>query len=212
MDQDQRKGEEFKMARYTGPKDRLSRREGYDLFGKGAKLTRLNITPGVHGPKGQLKAKSQYGRQLREKQKVKRLYGILEKQFAKYVEKALKSKGNTGDTLFMLLETRLDNVVYRLGFAQTRMQARQLVTHRHVLVNGKRVNIPSYQLKIGDTVSLSPKAIEIPNIKKLLAVEEPLLPAWLKRKAAVGKVDKMVKREDIRELINESDIIEFYSR
>ncbi len=200
------------MARYTGPKDRLSRRENFDLFGKGAKLTRLGQVPGMHGPKGQMKAISQYGRQLREKQKMKRMYGIVEKQFRKYVEEALKSKGNTGDVLFGILETRLDNVVYRLGFAKTRPQARQLVGHRHVFVNGKKVNIPSYQLKIGDTISLSKVAMEVPNVKKLLAGKDVVIPAFLKRKAAVGKVEKSVKREDIKELINESDIIEFYSR
>src|SRR5689334_16307094 len=110
------------MARYTGPKDRLSRREGFDLFNKGGKLTRLNIFPGVHGPKGARGAGSQFGRQLREKQKVKRMYGLLEKQFASYMEKAMKTKGNTVNALFALLETRLDNVVYRLGLTQSRPQ------------------------------------------------------------------------------------------
>src|SRR5579864_4790928 len=119
------------MARYTGAKDRLSRREGFDLYNAGAKLTRLTVKPGMHGPKGQMRAPSQYGRQLREKQKMKRLYGVMEKQFEKYVETALKSKGNTGNALFGLLEKRLDNVVFRLGFASSRPQARQLVSHRH---------------------------------------------------------------------------------
>src|SRR3972149_2260831 len=131
------------MARYTGPKDRLSRREGFDLYGAGAKLTRLTVPPGMHGPRGMGKT-SRYGRQLREKQKVKRLYGVLEKQFRKYVDHALKSKGNTGEVLLSLLEKRLDNVVYRLGITPTRSAARQLVSHRHVFVNGKKVNIPSY--------------------------------------------------------------------
>ncbi len=214
-DQDQRKGDASKrinMARHTGPKDRLSRRENFDLFGKGAKLTRLAQVPGMHGPKGQMKAQSQYGRQLREKQKMKRMYGILEKQFRKYVEEAFKHKGNTADALFGILETRLDNIVYRLGFAKTRPQARQLVSHRHVLVNGKKVNIPSLRLKIGDTVSLDSKAIKVPNVEKLLASKEAVIPSFLKRKGPVGKLDKEVKREDIKELINESDIIEFYSR
>src|SRR3989344_4862054 len=138
------------MARYTGPKDRLSRREGFDLFGKGARLTRLTVPPGIHGPKG-TRNFSQYGRQLREKQKVKRLYGLLEKQFRRYVEKALKAKGNTGEVLLSNLERRLDNVIYRLGFAPTRPSARQLVSHGHVLIDGKKVNIPSYQLKVGET-------------------------------------------------------------
>jgi len=136
------------MARYTGPKDRLSRREGFDLFGKGGKLTRLNVPPGVHGPKGSYSS-SQYSKQLREKQKVKRLYGLLEKQFRRYVDEALKSRGNTGELLLSLIERRLDNVVYRLGFAPTRAAARQIVGHKHVEVDGKRVNIPSYQVKVG---------------------------------------------------------------
>src|SRR3990167_8520771 len=137
------------MAKYTGPKDRLSRREGFDLFGKGSKLTRLSVFPGVHGPKG-LRGQSQYGKQLREKQKVRRLYGVMEAQFRRYVERALKSKGNTGEALLALLERRLDNVVFRLGFTPTRMSARQVVSHGHIFVNGKRLNIPSYQVVVGD--------------------------------------------------------------
>ena len=212
MVQDLRKGEEDNMGRYTGPKDRLSRRENFDLFGKGTKLTRLSQTPGMHGPKGQMKAQSQYGRQLREKQKVKRMYGVYEKQFEAYVNKALNSVGNTGDALFGLLEMRLDNVIYRLGFAKTRPQARQLVSHRHVMVNGKRVNVPSYQLKVGDTISLNQSAMKVPNVEKLIANKEAVIPGFLKRKAGTGKVERPVKREDILELINESDIIEYYSR
>ncbi len=200
------------MARYTGPKDRLSRRENFDLFNKGAKLTRLGLTPGMHGPKGQTRAQSQYGRQLREKQKMKRLYGIMERQFVNYVEEALKFKGNTGDALFGLLETRLDNVVYRLGFAASRPQARQLVGHRHILVNGKKVNIPSYKLKVGDVISITTKGSEIPSVNKILTNKGLTIPTWLKKKAGAGKVERMVKRDDIKELINESDIIEFYSR
>ena len=200
------------MAKYNGPKDRLSRREGVDLFNKGAKLTRLNVLPGVHGPKGQTKAPSQYGRQLREKQKVKRLYGILEKQFRKYVEKALKSKGNTGEALLVLLEKRLDNVVYKLGFATTRPMSRQLVSNRHVLVNSKIVNIPSYQVKAGDVVSLSSKIIEMPLVKKLISDDEYQVPEWLERKVSVGKIVKDPVRSDIVELVSEQDIVEFYSR
>lgn len=199
------------MARYTGPKDRLSRREGFDLFGKGAKLTRLNVPPGVHGPKGS-KMLSQYGKQLREKQKVKRIYGVLERQFRKYVEKALATKGNTGEKLLSLLELRLDNVVYRLGFAPTRPAARQIVSHGHVLVNGKRMNIPSYQVRNGESVSLDATAMEIPSIKKLLGDEKYKSPEWLKRKAAVGLVDREPKMEDIAEPISVQDIVEYYSR
>lgn len=192
------------MARYTGPKDRLSRREGFDLFGKGAKLTRLNVLPGVHGPKGITKAVSQYSKQLREKQKVRRFYGVLEKQFRKYIEKAINSKGNTADSLFGLLETRLDNVVYRLGFAKSRFHARQMVSHRHVLVNGKRLNIPSYQLKVGETVSLSPKMSQVD--------EERTVPQWLERQATVGKVLRVPMRQDVIEPFSEHDIVEYYSR
>ncbi|MBX4205597.1 30S ribosomal protein S4 [Candidatus Microgenomates bacterium] len=200
------------MARYTGPKDRLSRREGFDLFGKGAKLTRLMVTPGVHGPKGQMKAGSQYGKQLREKQKAKRLYQVSEKQFKRYMEKALETKGNTAEKFFSLLESRLDNTVFRLGFAKTRFQSRQMVSHRHILVNGKKVNIPSYQISIGDTITLSTKAMDIPSIKLLLAVEDFKIPGWLQRKAAAGQVKRLPIRDDVQEPISEQDIIEYYSR
>ncbi len=199
------------MARYTGAKDRLSRREGFDLFGKGSKLTRLTVPPGVHGPKGTFSSPSQYGRQLREKQKVKRMYGVLEKQFAGYVAEAFKTRGNTTEKILSFLERRLDNVVYRLGFAPTRPAARQLVSHRHVLVNGKKLNIPSYQVKPGDTVSLDNKAAEIPATKKLLQ-EETKLPEWLKKKAIVGKVVREPKRDDVVEPVSMQDIVEFYSR
>lgn len=200
------------MAKYNGPKDRLSRREGVDLFGKGAKLTRLLVTPGVHGPKGVRKTQSQYGKQLREKQKVKRIYGVLEKQFRIYVEKALKSKGNTGEALLVLLEKRLDNVVYKLGFAESRPMARQLVSHRHILVNGKKLNIPSYQVEVGDVVSLSPKIASNTNLKKLIDVEDYVTPSWLTRKGQVGNVKNEPNRSDITELVSEQDIVEFYSR
>lgn len=199
------------MARYTGPKDRLSRREGVDLFGKGMKLTRLNIPPGIHGAK-RLRAPSQYGRQLREKQKAKRLYGIMERQFRKYVSQALKSRGNTAERLFSLLETRLDNVVYRLNLAPTRPAARQMVGHKHVLVNGNKVNIPSYQVRVGDNISLSPKALAIPAIMKILEDKNVKIPGWLERKGAVGLVKKNPTSEEITEQISAQDIIEFYSR
>lgn len=191
------------MARYTGPKDRLSRRENFDLFGAGAKLTRLTVPPGVHGPKG-TRRQSQYGRQLREKQKVKRIYGVLEKQFKRYVALALKSKGNTGERLLGLLETRLDNIIYRLGLAPSRPAARQLVSHRHVLVDGQKVNIPSYRVRVGQAVSLAS------GVKETSAAAKP--PAWLERKALVGRMVREPKREDLVEPISEQDIVEFYSR
>ena len=199
------------MAKYNGPKDRLSRREGIDLFGKGLKLSRITVPPGQHGPKGSRRV-SQYGRQLREKQKVKRMYGVLERQFGRYISEAQKSRGNTGEALLVQLEKRLDNVVYRLGFAPSRPAARQFVSHRHILVNGKRVNIPSYQLSVGDTVTLSDKAVAIPSVKKLIDDKEYKLPDWLKRKAIIGKIEREPKRDDILEPISESDIVEFYSR
>ena len=200
------------MARYTGPKDRLSRTEGVDLFGKGVKLTRLNIPPGVHGPKGTRKKQSQYGKQLREKQKVKRMYGILEKQFKGYITSALNTKGNTPDTLFSALERRLDNVVYRLGFATTRAQARQLVSHRHVYVDGNRINIPSYQVKVGQTITLSKKAMDMGEVRKLIKDKDFKVSDWLVRKAAAGNIKRVPKRDDVLEPIEDQDIIEYYSR
>ena len=199
------------MARYTGPKDRLSRREGFDLFSKGAKLTRLTVPPGVHGPRGTRRA-SQFSKQLREKQKVKRLYGVLEKQFRKYVEIALKSKGNTGEVLLSYLERRLDNVIYRLGFSATRPAARQLISHKHVLIDGKEVNIPSYIVRPGETITLTSVGMGVPSVKRLLDEEDFQPPAWLKRKAAAGKIVRIPKKDDIVEPISGQDIVEFYSR
>ena len=149
------------MARYRGPSLRLSRREGTDLLLKSGvraieSKCKMDTLPGVHGARrGRL---SDYGLQLREKQKVRRMYGVLEKQFRNYYKKAASSKGNTGENLLSLLEKRLDNVVYRMGFASTRAEARQLVSHKAILVNDKKVNIPSYQLNPGDNVSLTNKA------------------------------------------------------
>ncbi len=197
--------------RYTGPKDRLSRREAFDIFGAGAKLTRLNVKPGMHGAKGS-RAPSIFGRQLREKQKVKRMYGVTERVFKNYITTAFKSKGNSADGLFSLLEKRLDNVVYRLGFASSRPLARQLVSHRHVFVNGKKLNIPSYQVKISDIITLSSKAQEMPVVKALLSQKEYSIPGWLSREGAAGNVSRFPKREDVAEPISDQDIIEYYSR
>lgn len=199
------------MTRYTGPKDRLSRREGFDLFGKGAKLTRLTVPPGVHGPKGTRRRGSQYLRQLREKQKVKRLYGIAEKQFKNYVNKASRSKGNIGVELLVLLERRLDNIIYRLGLAVNRPSARQLVSHGHVIVDGRKINIPSYQVKVGETITLLSKAMEIPFVKKLIE-EDSHPPAWLAKRAVVGKMIRLPSHDDVLEPIGLQDVIEFYSR
>lgn len=199
------------MAKYVGPKDRLSRREGFDIFGAGAKLTRLTVPPGVHGPKG-TRGSSQYGKQLREKQKVKSIYGVMEKQFRRYVTEAQKARGNTGQALLTILERRLDNAIFRLGFAPSRPAARQLVSHRHVLVNGLKVNIPSYRLSINDTVTIDAKGLAIPEIMKSIDQKDIKIPDWLEKKAAVGKVAKLPVREDIIEPISEQDIVEFYSR
>jgi small subunit ribosomal protein S4 len=199
------------MGKYTGPKDRLSRREGFDLFGAGPKLTRITLLPGVHGAKS-TRMPSQYGRQLREKQKVKRLYGVYEKQFSNYVKKALATLGNTGDKLIELLERRLDNVVFRLGLAPSRPAARQLVSHRHILVNGQKLNIASYQVKIGDTITLSTKAFAIPIIKKTSEDKSVKIPSWLERKAIVGTIKRYPNGEDVTEPVSIQDIVEFYSR
>lgn len=190
--------------RYTGPKDRLSRREGADLFGK--KVSRITVPPGMHGPKG-LGKQSEYGRQLREKQKAKRIYGVTEKQFAGYVKVSQKKKN-----LMELLERRLDNVVYRLGFAPTRSSARQLVSHRHVLVDGEVLNIPSYQSKEGETISLDFRAINIPEIKKNIEKSQDETPEWLEKKAAVGRVKRLPAKEDVQEPFSEQEIVEYYSR
>lgn len=206
------------MARYTGPKNRLSRREGLDLGLKtvGTKahaslLKRLNVPPGAHGAKGRRKL-SGYGEQLREKQKVKAMYGLLERQFRKNFERAKKWKGNTGDKLIEFLEQRLDNVVYRLGLAPTRGAARQIVAHGHVLVNGKKVDVPSYLVSANEVVSLSPKGLQIPAVTKIIGTETPTLPGWLERKGPVGKVTRLPERGDVKDDISEQLIVEYYSR
>lgn len=206
------------MSRYIGPKNKLARREGVDLELKTpgtsahtSLLRRLNIYPGVHGQKRKKKMLD-YALQLREKQKVKRIYGVMEKQFKQYFSKAAKKKAATGVKLLKLLEKRLDNVVYRMGFAPTRSAARQLVAHGHVLVNEQTINIPSCQVKKNEIVRLKNKSLEIPAVKKMLSEKGITLPSWLKRKGPVGKVIGEPKREDIRADINEQLIVEYYSR
>lgn len=200
------------MARYTGPKHKLARREGVNILDKVSSSLerRLNVRPGVHGHKRGRKL-SEYGIELREKQKAKRIYGVLERQFNKYYKEALKKRGETGSALLRLLETRLDNLVYRLRLAPTRPMARQLVAHGHVQVNNNKVDRPSYQVKGGQVVSLSSKAIETPVIKKLLT-EEVNTPDYLVRKGPLGQLVRMPTREDIKEPIDEKLIIEYYSR
>ncbi|MCR4263438.1 MAG: 30S ribosomal protein S4, partial [Candidatus Roizmanbacteria bacterium] len=155
---------------------------------------------------------SDYGRQLREKQKVKRIYGIMENQFKRYYQEAAKTKGVTGEALLSHLERRLDNVVYRLGFAPTRAAARQIVRHGHVKVSDRRVDIPSFEVSIGHVVSLKPKSVTIPAIEKSLAEKTHITPGWLQKKATAGKITAYPKREDIIEDIQEQLIVEYYSR
>lgn len=204
------------MARYIGPKRKLSRREGLALFDKDLAFIERKgaVPPGVHGMKVRLRRKlSAYGQQLREKQKTKRLYGVLERQFRRYFETASSKKGATGDILLQTLERRLDNVVYRLGFAPSRMMARQLVSHGHVMVAGKKVDISSYQVDDGDVITLSPKVLNIPAIKRSIEEKgEDILPSWLSRKGAVGKVVHLPQRDEIVIPVNEQVIVEFYSR
>ncbi len=206
------------MSGHLGPKCRLCRREKMKLFLKGERCyTRCPIEkkgavpPGQHGLKSSMRRMSDYGKQLREKQKVKRIYGLSEKQMKNYFQKAFKGKQATGETLLQLLESRLDNILYRLGFVNSRHFARQLVSHKHVLVDGEKVNIPSYQLKKNQTVSLGPKALKLALVKKALA-EKTKVPEWLKKKAAVGQMVRLPKREEIEGDINDQLIVEYYSR
>ena len=206
------------MSRYTGPKCRLCRREKVKLFLKGDRCFSANcpiekkgaVPPGQHGLKSS-RRQSDYGKQLREKQKTKRIYGLTERHLKNYFQKAIKVRQATGEFLLQMLESRLDNIFYRLGFVSSRNLARQLVTHRHVLIDGKKVNIPSYQLKPGQVVSLDKKALDLPEVKKSLA-EKTKLPDWLKKKAAVGQMVRLPKRDEIEGDIDEQLIVEFYSR
>lgn len=202
------------MGRYTGPKHRLARREGTNVLEKvSASLARrLNVPPGVHGPRGRSGKVSEFGRQLREKQKAKRIYGLGESQFRNNFNVAIKVKGKTGEALLQRLECRLDNAIYRLGFAPSRMMARQLVSHGHVLVNGKKVTIPSYHLGVDQLVTLSPKAIKMPTVSKLLEAAESKVPSYFERQAAAGRLLKVPNREEIPTGVDEQLIIEYYSR
>ncbi len=202
------------MARYIGPKNKLARQVGEDLGLKtnGLKVAkRLNIRPGQHGVKGRRKL-SDYGVQLKEKQKVKYLYGILEKQLRRVFEVASKNPTATGAALLSLLERRLDNTVYRMGWVPTRAAARQLVNHGHVLVNSKKMSIPSYQVHVNDVIVLKGSAIQIPVVDLLLKEETITAPAWLEKKGPAGKVVRLPQRDDITEVIDEQLIVEFYSR
>jgi small subunit ribosomal protein S4 len=207
------------VARYTGPKCKLSRREGTDLSLKSARRSldskcKLDSKPGQHGRTSGART-SDYGQQLREKQKVKRMYGILEKQFRRYFAEASRRKGNTGETLLQLLESRLDNVVYRMGFGSTRAEARQLVSHKAILVNGKAVNIPSYAVKLNDVISIREKSKTQARIVESVTLAEQMgFPLWVNvdAKKMEGSFKSIPDRADLSQEINESLIVELYSR
>jgi len=207
------------VARYTGPKAKLSRREGTDLFLKSARRgldtkCKLDSKPGQHGRTSGSRP-SDYGVQLREKQKVKRMYGILERQFRRYFAEAERRKGNTGENLLKLLESRLDNVVYRMGFGSTRAEARQLVSHKSVTVNGEAVNIPSMLIRPNDVIAVREKARKQARIQDALNLaEQSGFPAWVSvdKNKMEGVFKNMPDRTDLAGDINESLIVELYSR
>ncbi|MBI3146015.1 MAG: 30S ribosomal protein S4 [Pseudogulbenkiania sp.] len=206
------------MARYIGPKCKLARREGTDLFLKSARRAldskcKLDSIPGQHGArKSRL---SDYGVQLREKQKIRRIYGVLERQFRNYFAEASRLKGSTGENLLKLLESRLDNVVYRMGFGSTRAEARQLVSHKAIVVNGQVVNIPSYQVKAGDVVAIRDKAKKQARIVEGLALaEQGGFPSWVSvdSKKMEGVFKSAPERSELAGDINEQLVVEFYSK
>ncbi len=206
------------MARYLGPKLKLSRREGTDLFLKSGvraieSKCKIDTAPGQHGARrGRL---SDYGVQLREKQKVRRMYGVLEKQFRNYYKEAARLKGNTGENLLQLLEQRLDNVVYRIGFASTRAEARQLVSHKAILVNGKVVNVPSFNVSADDVVSIREKAKKQARIVAALELaDQREKPTWIEvdNKKMEGTFKRVPERTDLSAEINEQLIVELYSK
>ncbi len=206
------------MARYLGPKCKLSRREGTDLFLKSRarpleSKCQIDKAPGMHG--GSRKRLSDYGLQLREKQKLRRIYGILEKQFRKYYKEAARLKGSTGENLLQLLETRLDNVVYRMGFGVTRNEARQLVSHKAILVNDKPVNIPSFVVKPSDKISIREKSRTQVRIQDALTVSEQIgFPEWIEvdTKKMEGTFKAVPERSELPSEINEQLVVELYSK
>ena len=209
------------MARYIGPVCRLCRREGMKLFLKGERcytekcaIEKRNLPPGQHGKLRKAKMVG-YGVQLREKQKVKRIYGVLENQFRRYFEMADRTRGITGETLLQLLERRFDNVIYRLGLATSRAQARQLVRHGHIEVNGKKINIPSYQARKGDVIQVREKSRKNDQIRQAVETASGRgVPSWLQLTPDqfLGTVNDVPKREDIRLPIQEQLIVELYSK
>ena len=202
------------MARYTGPRVRISRRFGVPIFGPSKYLERRDYGPGMHGPKRRPKI-TDYGAGLIEKQKLRYFYGLMEKQFRGVYEKARRSRGVTGEQMLQILETRLDNVVFHLGFGNTRAQARQMVCHGHVKVNGKKVNIPSYALKVNDVIEVKDtNASKQMATRSLESSTSRLVPDWLMLdKAAVkGTVMRVPTRAEIQPIANEQAVVEFYSR
>lgn len=207
------------MARYIGPKAKLSRREGTDLFLKSARRSldskcKADTKPGQHGRISGART-SDYGLQLREKQKVKRMYGVLERQFRRYFAEASRLRGNTGEHLLMLLESRLDNVVYRMGIASTRAEARQLVSHRAIVVNGRILNVPSAQVKPNDVVAVKEGAKKQIRIQDALNLaEQNGFPSWVSvdKNKVEGVFKTLPERSDIAADVNESLIVELYSR
>ncbi|MGQ9549423.1 MAG: 30S ribosomal protein S4 [Roseiflexus sp.] len=206
------------MARYRGPVGKVSRRLGIGITDKGQRiLAKRQDPPGQHGPSARRRQVSDYGLQLLEKQKARYVYGVLERQFRRIFEKAQRFPGETGAYLFILLERRLDNVVYRLGFATTRAQARQLVTHGHITVNGRKTNIPSYTVRVGETIAVRPESRRRMYFKNLIdsgTLMRHKTPDWLRLNPTdlSGEVVAMPRREDAEPGINEQLIVEFYSR
>ena len=206
------------MARYIGPKCKLSRREGTDLYLKSARRSldskcKMESAPGQHGAKKP--RLSGYGLQLREKQKIRRIYGVLERQFRRYFAEADRRKGSTGELLLQLLESRLDNVVYRMGFASTRAEARQLVSHKAIMVNGQVVNIPSFQVKAGDVVAIREKAKKQVRIQEAMGLATQIgLPSWVSVDATKleGTFKNVPDRAELYSDINEQLVVEFYSK
>ena len=203
------------MARYTGPRVRISRRFGIPIFGPSKYLERRNYGPGVHGPKGSRRKTTEYGLGLLEKQKLRYFYGLMERQFRGIYERALKRRGVTGEHMLQMLETRLDNVVYHLGFANTRAAARQLVGHGHVKVNGRKVSIPSYALKVNETIEVKENAKSRQIVtKNLEGATSRVVPDWLSmdKTAFKGVVMRIPTQEEIHPIANIQAVVEFYSR
>jgi len=202
------------MARYTGPRLRISRRFGTPIFGPSKYLERKNYGPGVHGPKSRHKH-SDYALGLIEKQKLRFFYGLMERQFHNVYQRALKRRGVTGQTMLEILETRLDSVVFHLGFGNTRAAARQMVTHGHIKVNGRKVNIPSYALKVNDTIEVKDTSVSRQMATRCLELSTSrMVPAWVafNREAFKGTVLRVPGREDIQPVADDQAVVEFYSR